>query len=73
MIGETAMSILAVDAAKQAGFWRRLAKMLDAYLIDRTKRAVPEVALRRSRFELARCRRLMHQHSVVEAGGRGAN
>ena len=69
------MSAISVDeppgrarnTAKPAGFWRSLAKMLDAYLADRTKRAVPEFALRRSRIEVARCRRLMRQHSAVEA------
>ena len=63
----------ASKAAKPAGFWRSLAEMLDAYLADRTKRAVPEVALRRSRIEVARCRRLMHQHAAVEAGIRRAS
>ncbi len=52
-------------AARPEGFWRRLARALDAYFADRTKRAVPEITLRRSKHEVARCRRLMHKHVAV--------
>ena len=48
------MSVTPVDEAP--GIWRRLAQALDAYFVDRTKRAVPEITLRRSKHEVARCR-----------------
>lgn len=61
------MSVIPVDeppgaadrALKPPGFWRRLAQALDQLFVDRTRRAVPEHTLRRSRQELQRCRRLM--------------
>ena len=67
------MSVVRVDeppgavngAAKPASFWQRLACALDAYLVDRTKRAVPEITLRRSKHDIARCRRLMHKSSAA--------
>ena len=58
-MGETAMSVIPVD--EPPGFWQKVAQTLDAYFADRTKRAVPEITLRRSRHEIARCRRLMHK------------
>jgi len=61
------MSVIPVDeppgaangGAKPPGFWRRLAQSLDELFLDRTRRAVPEHTLRRSRREIRRCRRLM--------------
>ena len=47
-------------AAKRGGFWQRFAQALDAYFARQTKR-VPEITLRRSKHDLARCRRLMHK------------
>ena len=44
---------------RQNGFWPKLAQALDAFFINRTKHAVPEIELRRSRYEIKRCRRLM--------------
>ena len=41
------------------GFWPKLARALEAFFINRTKHAVPEIELRRSRYEIKRCRRLM--------------
>jgi hypothetical protein len=57
-------------ATRPQGFWQRFAQALDAYLADRTRRAVPEITLRRSKHEIARCRRLMHKRVAVpvEAG-----
>ena len=43
----------------QRSFWQRLAQTLDDYLVERTKRAVPDATFRRSRHEIERCRRLM--------------
>ena len=62
------MSVIPVDemprsvygAAKRGGFWQRFAQALDAYFANQTKR-VPEITLRRSKHDLARCRRLMHK------------
>ena len=61
------MSVIPVDeppdvaerALKLPSFWQRLAQALDALFVDRTRRAVPEHTLRRSRHEIQRCRRLM--------------
>jgi hypothetical protein len=41
------------------GLWPKLAQALEAFFIARTKHAVPEIELRRSRYEIKRCRRLM--------------
>ena len=72
------MSVIPVDqppgavsgAAKPGGFWQRLAQALDAYLVDRTKRAVSETTLRRSKHDIARFRRLMHKSSAVRVEAR---
>jgi hypothetical protein len=58
-MGETAMSVIPVD--EPYGFWHRFAQALDAYFADRTKRAVPEITLRRSKHEIARCHRLLRR------------
>ncbi len=55
------------DAAKR-NFWQRLARALDAYFVDRTKRAVPEITLRRCKHDVDRLRRLMHKNSLVPVG-----
>ncbi len=44
---------------RQKGLWPKLARALEAFFINRTKHAVPEIELRRSRYEIKRCRRLM--------------
>jgi hypothetical protein len=56
-------------ATKRGSFWQKLAQSLDAYVVNRTKRAESEATLRRSRHDIARFRRLMHQSSAgrVEA------
>ena len=59
-------------AVTSHGLWQRLARMLDDYLADRTKRAVPDAAFRRSRHEIDRCRRLMHKGSLTPAHSRVA-
>ena len=63
----------ATGATKREGFWPRLAQALDAYLVDRSRRAVPATMLRRSKHDIARCRRLMHRSSAIAAdvGSRG--
>jgi hypothetical protein len=42
-------------------FWRRLANLLDAHFVERSKHAVPAPVLRRSKHDIERCRRLMHK------------
>jgi len=54
-------------APKPESFWQRLSRAIDAYLADRTKKAIPAITLRRSRQEIARCRRLMHSRVAVPA------
>lgn len=74
------MSVVPVDeppgaasrAAKPPGFWQRLAQTLDRLCADRTKRAVPEVALRRSQHEVERCRRLMLKSTMAPAEAKTA-
>jgi hypothetical protein len=70
------MSVIAFDeppgagngAAKRGSFWQRLAQAIDEYCVDRTRRAIPETTLRRSRHEINRCRRLMHRSSLAPVG-----
>lgn len=47
------------DAARLRGFWRGLARVIDAIAAERANRAVPPSVLRRSKYEISRCRRLM--------------
>jgi len=69
------MSVIPVDepdsagngAVKPGGFRRRLAQALDEYFVNRMKRAVPEIALRRSKQDINRFRRLMHKSSMAPA------
>jgi hypothetical protein len=76
------MSVLAADEVPHSfeggmkpGFWRRLARALDASFANRSKRAMPIDALRRSRRDIERCRRLLRRdvrvpvesHSAVGA------
>ena len=51
--------------ARPAGFWQHLVRALDRYFVDRTKRAVPAVTLRRSKREIDRCRRLLHKNAMA--------
>jgi hypothetical protein len=77
------MSVIPMDelpgaaggTSRRGGFWQRLGQAMDAYLVDQSKRAVPATALRRSKHDIARCRRLMHRGSEIAAaanvGSRG--
>jgi hypothetical protein len=51
----------AVIGGPRLHFWQTSARSLDAYFAGRTRRAVPEVTLWRSKHEIARCRRLVHK------------
>jgi len=70
------MSVLPIDeppgaaasAATHHGLWQRLAQALDAYLVNRSRRAVPATVLRRSKHDIARCRRLMHKTAAAAVG-----
>jgi hypothetical protein len=59
------MSVIPPDqrptsGAPPEGFWQHLAKAIEAYFARRRNGAVSATLLRRSSYELARCRRLMH-------------
>ena len=41
-------------------FWQRIAQSLDRFVVSRSQRAVPAVALRRSKYVHDRCRRMLH-------------
>jgi hypothetical protein len=59
--------------ATRDGFWQKLAQALDAYFVDRSRRAVPATTLRRSKHDIDRCRRLMHKNWLAPVGAGHAN
>jgi hypothetical protein len=73
------VSVLAADELPHAfegvvnpGFWRRLVRALDASFANRSKRAIPTDALRRSRRDIERCRRLLRRDVRVPVGSHPA-
>jgi hypothetical protein len=50
--------------SKRKGFWQFIERALNAYSLERTKRAVAEKTLRRCNVEVARYRRLLRKDSV---------
>jgi hypothetical protein len=57
----------------QEGIWQQLATAFEAYFARRRKGAVSATLLRRSSYELAQCRRLMHRSGPPgDAGFRGS-
>ena len=73
------MSVLAADELPRAfegvakpGFWQRLARALDASFANRSKRAMPIDALRRSRRDIERCRRLVRRDVRLPVGSHSA-
>lgn len=54
----------APSAANRGGqpqtFWQRIAQSLDRLAVDRSQRTVSPAALRRSKYEFERCRRMLH-------------
>lgn len=52
-------------AAKREDFWQRLVQAVNVYFAERAKKAIPAVTVRRSKHEIARCRRLMHGSSIA--------
>jgi hypothetical protein len=73
------MSVFPIDGsplvfagAVKQGVWRRLAQAIDAYCMQRSKRIVPDVTLRRSKREIVRCRQLMRKpRRIRNAAGSG--
>jgi hypothetical protein len=63
------MSVLLISerprVAAKRSVWRRLAQAVDAYCARRSKQMVPGPALRRSRREMNRCRRLVHKPVAI--------
>ena len=73
------MSVLAAHGMPHAfeglvkpGFWRRLARALDASFANRSKRTMLTDALRRSRRDIERCRRLLRRDVRVPVGSHPA-
>ncbi|MGD0023308.1 MAG: hypothetical protein ABSC37_01590 [Xanthobacteraceae bacterium] len=72
------MSVIPIDtaasaasgAAKPRRFWQRFAQALDRLVVYRTKRAVPEIVLRRCKHDIDRCRRLMLHGCIAPADAR---
>lgn len=46
--------------AEPLTFWQRIAQLLDRCVVNRTYRGIPTTELRRSKYELNRCRRMLH-------------
>lgn len=66
------MSVFPIDESSpvfsgvvKPGILQKLAKAIDAYCVKRSNRVVPDVTLRRSKREIARCRRLTRKSSAV--------
>jgi hypothetical protein len=59
------------EGAEPQTIWQRIARgigqALDRFVVDRSRRAVPAVVLRRSKYDHDRCRRLMLGDSVTPA------
>lgn len=63
------MSVIPVIGALMSeGLRQRFAQALEHYAAERTRRAVPEITLRRSKYEVDRYRRLMLKTSMTTAG-----
>ena len=65
-------TLRAFEGVMKPGFWRRLARVLDASLANRSKRAMPIDALRRSRRDIERCRRLLRRDVRVPVASHSA-
>lgn len=65
------MGIVATDTARNVAnraaeppmFWRRMSRALDRLVVRRSRDATSAMALRRSKYDFDRCRRLMLQGS----------
>lgn len=54
---------VANGAGKPLTFWQRIARALDGLAAQRSQKAVPAIALLRSKHDIDRCRRLMLEAS----------
>jgi hypothetical protein len=62
------MGVVPIDPARTAAktkaepltFWQRIAQLLDRCMVNRSYRGIPTTALRRSKYDLNRCRRMLH-------------
>jgi hypothetical protein len=61
IIGTNAASGAANAAVGLQAFWQKVASALDRLVINRSRRAVPAIALRQSGHDFGRCRRLMRR------------
>jgi hypothetical protein len=52
-------SVTANRAGQPQTFWQKFVEALDWLVVDRSHRAAPAMALRRSKYDHDRCRRLM--------------
>jgi hypothetical protein len=51
-------------------FWQRFAQLLDRLVIRLSRQTIPAALLRRSRHDLARCRRLLLDSAVARSAAR---
>ena len=70
------MSVILIDEPPGAAageptrhsFWQRLARIVDRHFADRSRRAVSPLTLRRSKYDVDRCRRLLGKSGLAPAG-----
>jgi hypothetical protein len=61
MIPVARAATLCTGRPRPAGLRRRFARALDDYFTNRVRWTVSQAALRRSRIDVERCRRLLHK------------
>jgi hypothetical protein len=72
---EGAMGVIPADkelsaesgAGEPQTFWRRITQALDGFVAQRSRRSIPKMALRQSKYAHDRCRRLMLEGSLAPA------
>ena len=66
------MSVISGDVGRDRPryYWRRLANLLDAHFVERSRQAIPATVLRRSKHDIERCRRLMHKDRPAMAAAK---
>jgi hypothetical protein len=58
---------VASQGGESSTFWGNIVQALDRLMVNRSLRAVPALAIRRSAYDFDRCRRLMRQGSIASA------
>jgi len=53
------------DLSNPSTFWKKVARILDQLVVNRSRDAVPRLLLRRSKHDYDRCRRLIRHGSVA--------